>query len=129
MFLFPIQLLRILQEGLRYILNRPFFPQRLIFIPVQESVFNRLQFNHLGAIIFEGEIRKITIALIKMFPNSKVVFFNLSKMFRRKLFFCECRFEKYFLGCSPFQQCLMLRHTRGFLMCSIRSPFQFILAI
>lgn len=39
---------------------------------VEQSVFNRLQFNHLGAIIFEGEIRKITIALIKMFPNSKV---------------------------------------------------------
>mmetsp|Transcript_12202 Transcript_12202/g.47428 ORF Transcript_12202/g.47428 Transcript_12202/m.47428 type:complete len:392 (+) Transcript_12202:3774-4949(+) len=39
---------------------------------VEENVFNRLKFNLLGAILFEGEIRKITIALSKMFPNSKV---------------------------------------------------------
>jgi len=39
---------------------------------IEENVFNRLQFNHLGAILFEGEIRKITVALTKMFPNSKV---------------------------------------------------------
>ena len=51
---------------------------------LQENVFNRLLFNHLGAILFEGEIRKITVALTKMFPNSKVIFFyNLSRMFTR----------------------------------------------